>query len=72
MLVKDGATTGLALLTLALGIGATTTFFSLVDALYLRPLPVPGAERIVRVNAPGRPHRRRLSAARLDTPPIIV
>jgi predicted permease len=39
----------IAILTLALGIGATTAIFSLVNATLLRELPYPGAERIVRV-----------------------
>jgi predicted permease len=36
-------------LCLALGIGATTTVFSLGDALLLRPLPFPNASRLVQV-----------------------
>ncbi|HEU4559062.1 MAG TPA: ABC transporter permease [Longimicrobium sp.] len=41
--------------TLALGIGATTAMFALVDAVLLRPLPFPAAERVVAVQhtAPG-------------------
>ncbi len=35
------------ILTLGLGIGANTAVFSVIDALLLRPLPVPDAERLV-------------------------
>src|SRR5687768_2454871 len=50
MFAKDRGTAALAVLTLAAGIGANTTLFSLVDALYLRPLPVPHAARVVHIN----------------------
>ncbi len=39
----------IVLLTLALGIGATTAMFSVVRGVLLRPLPFPEAERVVRL-----------------------
>ncbi len=40
-----------AILCLALGIGATTTMFSIGNTLLLRPLPYPNASRVVAVNS---------------------
>src|SRR4051812_18137087 len=46
---REPRSSALSILTLALGIGATTALFSLTNAWLLRPLPYPAADRLVAV-----------------------
>src|SRR5687768_13989570 len=58
--------TAAAVLTLAVGIGATTTIFTFVNAIVLQPLPFPDSERLVMLGFASRtetPARIRTAAA---------
>ncbi len=60
LLLKYPGFSVIAVLTLALGIGATTAIFSVVYGVLLRPLPYPDPDRIMavfEVTSKGRPNR---------------
>src|SRR5213596_3365005 len=54
-LIKNPAFSAVAVITLALGIGANTAIFSIIHAVLLRPLPYPDADRIMVLNESSGP-----------------
>ncbi|WP_394844247.1 ABC transporter permease [Pendulispora brunnea] len=50
LLIKNIGFTAVAIVTLALAVAANTVVFSIVNAILIRPLPFPEAERLVRIN----------------------
>src|SRR6185436_12247266 len=61
VLIKNPGFTAVAVLTLALGVGANTAIFSLTDQILLRLLPVEKPEELVVLRSPG-PKTGRVSS----------
>ena len=61
-LARSPGFTAVAVLTLALGIGATTAIFSAVQSVVLRPLPFPDSNRLLSVYEYVRENRSNVSA----------
>ena len=73
LLWKSPAFSVVAIATLALGIGANTAIFSVLESALLRPLPFPKADRLVRLYETFEENGARsstLNLCREDRPPM--
>jgi len=69
MLRKSPAFTAIAVITLALGIGANTAIFSVIDARFLQPLQFSKPDQLIDVNASSR--QRGLTQAGITVPEYL-
>ena len=70
-LLRRPAFTLAAVLTLALGIGATTAIFSVVYSVLIKPLPYPNADELVRIRHPPNRHQQQLRSGELEHVPHV-
>jgi putative ABC transport system permease protein len=68
MLLKNPGFAVVAIITLALGIGANTAIFTVINAVLLRPLPLPQPERLMMV---GRDYRNANQIENVDDPRFL-